>query len=215
MVRFVFFSLLGSIACFSLGAQASNEEWKKSIFKTYTILDFETIKLSKENWRVRKYKDDALPEVYLSQNITAPIPGSRRALLFRFTEFTNYSLEFILPEPISFQETIQEMEFPIYSSKSAGSISIILQTHDYENVKIFLTNLNFRGWQNKKVNLSYKMNQNDPVLNSKLPLRFIGFVYEPNTYSDSVKEILVGIDDIQATTRKKYRTLPDPASLLE
>ncbi|NCN10211.1 MAG: flagellar assembly protein FlaA [Leptospira sp.] len=215
MVRFVFFSLLGAFACFSVFAQASQDEWKKVIFKTYTILDFETILMSKDNWRVRKYKDDPLPEVYLSQNITAPIPGSRKALLFRFTELTNYPLEFIFSEPVEFQETIQEMEFPIYSSKSSGTLSIIMQTYDYKNVKIFLTNLNYRGWQNKKVNLSRKMNQSDPVLNSKLPLRFIGFVYEPNNVSDSISEILVGIDDITATTRKKYRTLPDPASLLE
>lgn len=204
--------MIGSL---DLYAQALRPDWQKSIYKTYTILDFESIQLNSSHWRVRKYKDDILPEVYMTQNITAPIPGSRRALLFRFNEKTNYPLEFILPESIEFQETILELEFPIFSSKSSGSLSVLLQTYDYENVKLFLTNLNFRGWKNQKLILRGKMNQNDPVLNSKLPIRFLGFVYEPNQGSDSVKEILVGIDDIKATTRKKYRTLPDPASLLE
>jgi|JI10StandDraft_1071094.scaffolds.fasta_scaffold134191_2 hypothetical protein len=215
MVQFVFFSLLFINGWVSLFAQVGKPDWQKSIYKTYTILDFESIQLNSSHWRVRKYKEDLLPEVYMTQNITAPIPGSRRALLFRFNEKTNYPLEFIIPEPIEFQETILELEFPVFSSKSSGSLSVLLQTYDYENVKLFLTHLNFRGWKNQKLILRGKMNQNDPVLNSKLPIRFLGFVYEPNQGSEAVTEILVGLDDIKATTRKKYHTLPDPASLLE
>ncbi|WCL50423.1 flagellar assembly protein FlaA [Leptospira sp. GIMC2001] len=194
---------------------SGKENWESKIYQTYVVEDFETINLTSDHFRVRKYKEDPLPEVWMTSNITAPIPGSRRALLFRFSEDTNYPAEFIFPEPIEFSEFLKEMEFPIYSSKSGGSVSIILQTHDYENKKIFLSNLNFRGWRNVKLTIRERLNQNDPVLNSKLVIRFIGFIYEPQSSTPYGSEILVGFDDISVTTRKKYRLLPDPASLLE
>lgn len=192
-----------------------SNDWDRAIWQKYTVEDFESIQIDSSFWRNKSYKNESLPDIFITSNITAPIPGSRKAMLFHFHEGTNVPGQFNFPSPIEFKGYLKELEFPIYSSKSGGSLSIILQTHDYENKKIFLTNLNFRGWQNIKLTVRDRLNQNDPVLNSSLVIRLIGIVYEPSTSTPYGTEILVGVDDITAVVRKKYRTLPDPASLLE
>ncbi|MCC5815107.1 MAG: hypothetical protein JJT78_10150 [Leptospira sp.] len=192
-----------------------SSDWEDVIWKKSVVLDFETGEFSSKNWRQRGMGRDISPDVFITRNITAPLPGSRRALLFRFHENTNIPGEFIFPQTIEFADHVKELEFPIYSSKSGGSLSVILQTHDYENKKLFLTNLNFRGWKNITLTVRERLNQNDPVLNSKLVIRLIGIIYEPQRDTPYGTEILVGMDDISATTRTKYRILADPASLLE
>lgn len=191
------------------------EPWEKKIWQNYTVENFENFALSPELWKNRSYKNESRPDVRITENFTAPIPGSRRALLFRFQEGNNIAGMFVFPKPIAFREFLRELEFPIYSSKSGGSLSVLLQTHDFETKKIFLTNLNYRGWRTISLGIRGRIDQNDPVLNSNLEIRLIGIVYEPHSGSSPTAEILVGVDDIRATVRKKYIALADPSSLLE
>lgn len=213
--RDFFYSFLVVFFFFVLAPGRIASEWENLIWKKKVVIDFESQTMDSSQWRLRGQKIKKLPDVFITENITAPIPGSRKALLFRFHEETNIPGEYIFPEPVSFSDHLKELEFPIYSSKSGGTLSVVLQSHDYENTKLFLTHLNFRGWKNIKLTVRDRLNQNDPVLNSNLVVRLIGIVYEPQASTPYGTEILVGIDDITATYRTKYRSLPDPASLLE
>jgi hypothetical protein len=185
----------------------------EGIWKTILVEDFESIELDESNWRIRKYKEDPLPQVYMTKNITAPIPGSRRAVLFRFSDATNVPGQFLFPNPYEFVDFLGELEIPVYSSKSGGSLVVLVQTHDYENKQIFLTNLNYRGWKTIRVSLRDKLNQNDPVFRSGLVVRFLGILYEPGPNKAYGTEILVGIDDIRAKVRTKYKPLISPVFL--
>lgn len=210
-----FFLFPGLMFVFLSPQEIPGVDWEKEIWKKRVIMDFEAGNFDKSHWRIRGMKNQALPDVMVTRNITAPLPGSRKALLFRFHKETNIPGEFVFPETIEFNEHVKELEFPVYSSKSAGRLSVILQSHDYENTKLFLTHLNFRGWKNVRLRVRDRLNQNDPVLNSKLVIRLVGIVYEPASETPYGSEILVGLDDISVTTREKYRTLSEPASLLE
>lgn len=190
-------------------------DWKKKIWKESVVLDFEREVYSKNNWKFRGPKDQDLPDIFISQNITAPIPGSRRALLIRFSESSNQPGQVLFNRPPEILGYIQQIKVPVYSSKSNGSLYLILQSHDYEVSKLFLTNLNFRGWKTIPITVQDRLNQNDPVLNSFLPIRILGILYEPEGELRPGSEILVGVDDISIVEREKYKLLKEPESLLE
>jgi len=213
-MRFLlFFSIFFTLEF--LLAEEDSGDWRKRIWRSLVAIDFESGSYGQKDWRFRGPRDQNLPDIYTTKNITAPLPGSRRALLFRFNEGNNIAGQFIFPEPIEFRDYLKELIIPVYSSKSGGSLSLILQSHDYENTKLFLTQLNYRGWRTIHLPVSSRLNQNDPVLDSRLVTRLIGILYEPGPEVPYGTEILVGIDDITAIVRTKYKVLREPESLLE
>lgn len=214
-IFYLYFLSFHSVIAQSNIEKKSLPNWHKKIWKESVVLDFENEEYSNQNWRYRGPQDQSLPDIFVTRNITAPIPGSRKALLMRFSEKSNLPGQFIFPNPPEIYGYLKQITVPVYSSKSNGSLFIILQSYDYENTKIFLTNLNFRGWKFIEISIQDRFNQNDPVLNSFLPIRIIGILYEPEGEIKPGIEILVGIDDISILEREKYKLLKEPEALLE
>ncbi|MCE9499647.1 MAG: hypothetical protein K8R21_03980, partial [Leptospira sp.] len=118
-------------------------------------------------------------------------------------------------DPISILDFVDEFEFNVYSNDSGGRFSFYLTDAEATQRKIFIGNLNYRGWKKFRVRMSGKVEQNDLVLNKPSPLQFVGFLYEPGRKIRKDREELICIDDVFAITRQKYHIIKNLDKLIE
>jgi len=186
-----------------------------TVWKEISLENFEDQNYSGKNIRTKLEKDTVLPELTLSQNFTAPVPGSKQALVIRIPKKVNFPFGFYFPEPILLKGFVKEIRIPVYSSQSIGNLTLIVQNQDYETKQFAVTSLNYRGWKNCTVPFGRALDQNDRIFLQGSDIRLVGFFYLPNENNASNQEVLLAIDDITAIVRDKYRTLREKEILLE
>lgn len=185
------------------------------IWTEIMLENFETQTFNLSNVRSKLEKDTPLPDISLSHNFTAPVPGSRQALVLRIPKTANFPFSLYFPEPILLKGFVKEIKIPIYSSQSIGNLTLIVENQDFETRQIAVTSLNYRGWKNCVVPFAYAIEQNDRVFLQGSNIRLIGFFYLPNENNAFNQEVLLAIDDITAIVRDKYRPLREKGLLLE
>ncbi|TGN21018.1 flagellar assembly protein FlaA [Leptospira idonii] len=186
-----------------------------TIWKEILLENFETQDYSQANLRTRLEKDTILPDLSLSGNFTAPIPGSRQALVLRVPKAANFPFSVYFPQPILIKDYVKEIHIPVYSSQSIGNLTLIIENQDFEIRQIAITSLNYKGWKNCVVPLTHSVDQNDRVFLQGSSLKLLGFFYLPNENNSNTQEVLLAIDDITAIVRDKYRPLRNKELLLE
>ncbi|TGM05249.1 flagellar filament outer layer protein FlaA [Leptospira jelokensis] len=184
--------------------------WREILLENFELSNFDA-----NNLRTKLEKGTKLPEISLSSNFTAPIPGSKQALVLRIPKEANFPFSLYFPKPIEVNAFIKEISIPIYSSRSSGNLTLIIETQDAEVKQLNLTSLNYRGWNNITVSISKNFDQNDRVFLQKSSIRILGFFYLPYENNDPNQEVLIAIDDITAIVRDKYRPLRNKEILLE
>ncbi|EOQ88614.1 flagellar filament outer layer protein Flaa domain protein [Leptospira yanagawae serovar Saopaulo str. Sao Paulo = ATCC 700523] len=184
--------------------------WREILLENFELSNFDA-----NNLRTKLEKGTKLPEISLSSNFTAPIPGSKQALVLRIPKEANFPFSLYFPKPIEVNAFIKEITIPIYSSRSSGNLTLIIETQDAEVKQLNLTSLNFRGWNTITVSISKNFDQNDRVFLQKSSIRILGFFYLPYENNDPNQEVLIAIDDITAIVRDKYRPLRNKEILLE
>lgn len=184
--------------------------WREILLENFELSNFDA-----NNLRTKLEKGTKLPEISLSSNFTAPIPGSKQALVLRIPKEANFPFSLYFPKPIEVNAFIKEITIPIYSSRSSGNLTLIIETQDAEVKQLNLTSLNFRGWNTITVSISKNFDQNDRVFLQKSSIRILGFFYLPYENNDPNQEVLIAIDDITAIVRDKYRPLRSKEILLE
>ncbi|MCT8335248.1 flagellar assembly protein FlaA [Leptospira sp. 85282-16] len=190
--------------------------WGESgIWREILLENFELTNYNQGNLRTKLEKGTKLPEISLSTNFTAPIPGSNQALVLRIPKDANFPFSLYFPKPIEVNAFIKEITIPIYSSLSNGNLTLIIESQDAEVRQLNLTSLNYRGWKSITVSISKNFDQNDRVFLQKSSIRILGFFYLPYENNDPNQEVLIAIDDITAIVRDKYRPLRNKEILLE
>ncbi|TGL55745.1 flagellar assembly protein FlaA [Leptospira kemamanensis] len=196
--------------CFATEIRAESGIWREILLENFELSNFNA-----NNLRTKLEKGTKLPEISLSTNFTAPIPGSKQALVLRIPKDANFPFSLYFPKPIEVNAFIKEISVPIYSSQSSGNLTLIIETQDAEVRQLNLTSLNFRGWKTITVSISKNFDQNDRVFLQKSSIRILGFFYLPYENNDPNQEVLIAIDDITAIVRDKYRPLRNKEILLE
>ncbi|BDA77777.1 hypothetical protein LPTSP3_g07070 [Leptospira kobayashii] len=186
-----------------------------TIWKEILLENFESNNYSKSNIRTKLEKDTPLPDISLSQNFTAPIPGSKQALVIRVPKLSNFPFSVYFPEPILLKDFVKEIRIPVYSSQSNGNLTLIIENQDFETRQIAITSLNYRGWKDCVVSFANHIDQNDRIFLQGSSLRMLGFFYLPHENNSNNQEVLLAIDDITAIVRDKYRPLRNKELLLE
>ncbi|MCW7463577.1 flagellar assembly protein FlaA [Leptospira limi] len=188
---------------------------ESGIWREILLENFELSNFNASHLRTKLEKGTKLPEISLSNNFTAPIPGSKQALVLRIPKDANLPFSLYFPKPIEVNAFIKEISIPIYSSLSSGNLTLIIETQDAEVRQLNLTSLNYRGWKTITVSISKNFDQNDRVFLQKSSIRILGFFYLPYENNDPNQEVLIAIDDITAIVRDKYRPLRNKEILLE
>ncbi|XDD42107.1 flagellar filament outer layer protein FlaA [Leptospira sp. WS60.C2] len=188
---------------------------ESGIWREILLENFELSNFNASHLRTKLETGTKLPEITLSTNFTAPIPGSKQALVIRIPKEANLPFSLYFPKPIEVNAFIKEISIPIYSSQSSGNLTLIIETQDAEVRQLNLTSLNFRGWRTITVSISKNFDQNDRVFLQKSSIRILGFFYLPYENNDPNQEVLIAIDDITAIVRDKYRPLRNKEILLE
>lgn len=196
--------------CIATEIHAESGIWREILLENFELSNFNA-----NNLRTKLEKGTKLPEISLSTNFTAPIPGSKQALVLRIPKDANFPFSLYFPKPIEVNAFIKEISVPIYSSQSSGNLTLIIETQDAEVRQLNLTSLNFRGWKTITVSISKNFDQNDRVFLQKSSIRILGFFYLPYENNDPNQEVLIAIDDITAIVRDKYRPLRNKEILLE
>lgn len=194
---------------------APNSGAEVIVWKEVALENFEEQTYSQKNLRTKLEKDTKLPELSLSQNFTAPIPGSRQALVLRIPKKANFPFGVYFPEPILLKGFVKEIRIPVYSSQSIGNLTLIVQNQDFETRQLSVTSLNYRGWKTCTVPFGRAFDQNDRIFLQGSDIRLVGFFYLPNENNASSQEVLLALDDITAIVRDKYRPLREKEILLE
>ncbi|MCU0824008.1 MAG: flagellar assembly protein FlaA [Leptospira sp.] len=184
--------------------------WKEILLENFELPNYDT-----KNLRTKLERGTVLPDISLSTNFTAPIPGSKQALVLRIPKAANFPFSLYFPKPIEINAFIKEIKIPVYSSQSIGNLTLIIETQDNEVKQIAVTSLNYRGWKECSVSISKNFDQNDRVFLQGSSIRILGFFYLPNENNSNSQEVLLAIDDITAIVRDKYRPLRNKEILLE
>ncbi len=185
------------------------------IYKEILLENFETSSFSVENIKSRLEKGTPLPEISLSSNFTAPIPGSQKSLVIRIPKKANFPFFLAFPEPIVLTQFVKEIRVPVYSSQSNGSLSLVIETQNFETKQIPIASLNFRGWKECSISLPNFLDQGDRVFLQESHLTIIGIYYLPREDNPTNQEVLLALDDMTALVRDKYRPLRKKEQLLE
>lgn len=185
------------------------------IYKEILLENFETSSFSTENIKSRLEKGTPLPEISLSSNFTAPIPGSQKSLVIRIPKKANFPFFLSFPEPIVLTQFVKEIRVPVYSSQSNGSLSLVIETQNFETKQIPIASLNFRGWKECSISLPHFLDQGDRVFLEKSHLTITGIYYLPREDNPTNQEVLLALDDMTALVRDKYRPLRKKEQLLE
>lgn len=205
-----FFIFFWNISLISGEEKISEKIWRK-----INLENFEINKITDKNLRI-KDNPDVMPEIKMSNNLTAPIPDTARSLLIRFPPTgNNFPVELIFPRPLEIRDFIKEFTFHIYSSGNGSRLFFYLMDVKGNIHKMFLCNLSFQGWRTIRVVMDTKFEQNDLVLNLNAKIYFIGFLIEPREKVLKDKEDILAIDDIFVTVRDKYKVIKKLDQLIE
>ncbi|MDF3818970.1 flagellar assembly protein FlaA [Leptospira sp. 96542] len=185
------------------------------IWREILLENFELPNYDKSNLRSKLEKDTPLPDISLSANFTAPIPGSKQALVIRIPKSANFPFSLYFPKPIEVNAFIKEIRIPVYSSGSIGNLTLIIETQEHSIKQIAVTSLNYRGWKTNSISIARNFDQNDRVFLQGSSIKILGFFYLPNENNANNQEVLLAIDDITAIVRDKYRPLRGKEVLLE
>lgn len=210
MIALRLFILFAIFLIFGPRAQGETGIWREILLENFELPNYDA-----KNLRTKLEKGTILPDISLSTNFTAPIPGSKQALVLRVPKSANFPFSFYFPKPIEINAFIKEIKIPVYSSQSIGNLTLIIESQDFEVRQIAVTSLNFRGWRECSVSISKNFDQNDRIFLQGSSIRILGFYYLPNENNSNNQEVLLAIDDITAVVRDKYRPLRNKEILLE
>lgn len=194
--------LLFSTSLFSELLSQSSKDYKEKIL----VQNFESLELSKLEMRVWA-NTNYLPDMKLSKILTSPDLQSNTSLTIRtLAGMKGIPFDISFKEPLVLDDFIIEFEFNIYSNDIKSDLYLILQDTKFQVHKILISHLNFDGWKQIKVSVQNQIYQNDFVLNSKNPIKLIGFAMQPSKLGESTeRENILAIDDFFYIKRQKYK----------
>lgn len=178
-----------------------------SVRTSFVLEDFEKKDFSEKNLLLRG-QSFSRPEIMMSSSFVSPDLNSDRSLLLRFpNESAMLPVEILFAEPAQFQDYVTDITLHIYSNGSGGEIFLLLEDSRFTLHSVPAARLNFSGWKKIQIRIPSEIRQNNLLLNKNSDLKLSGFQFNPAKTESTVKEILIGIDDILygSIPKKKLR----------
>ena len=171
----------------------------EEVYRTSTLLDFE----KESHCKVDVVETIEPPQMFISSLNTHPQLESVKSLALRIPPAIHtYPIKILCLPAIDLTDFVKSFHLHIYSSNAGGTLSILVNDQFSRHVKLAKVNLTFEGWQ--KFTIPVNIFQQDYTIAQPQRIQWIGFVYEPISNSRQDKEILLYIDDVQYTHRKKF-----------
>jgi hypothetical protein len=171
----------------------------EEVYQTTTLLDFE-----KSNpCKVEVVEKLEQPQTFISSINTHPQLESEKSLAIRIPPAIHtYPIKILCAPVTDLTDFVKSFHLHVYSNHAGGTLSILVNDQFSRHIKLGRVNLTFEGWQ--KFTIPANILQQDYTISQPQWIQWIGFVYEPIPNSRLDKELLIYIDDVQYTHRKKF-----------
>ncbi len=172
----------------------------------HILEDFEKKDFSEKNLLMRG-QSSSRPEIMMSSSFVSPDLNSERSLLLRFpNESVMLPVEILFTEPAQFEDYVTDITLHIYSNGSGGEIFLLIEDSRFILHSVPVSRLNFSGWKKIQIRIPSEIRQNNLLLHKNSDLKLLGFQFNPAKTDSTVKEILIGIDDIlySSIPKKKF-----------
>ncbi|HNN06178.1 MAG TPA: flagellar filament outer layer protein FlaA [Leptospiraceae bacterium] len=175
---------------------------------SHILEDFEKKDFSEKNLLLRG-QSFSRPEIMMSSSFVSPDLNSDRSLLLRFpNESVMLPVEILFSEPAQFEDYVTEITLHIYSNGSGGELFLLMEDNRFMLHSLPAARLNFSGWKKIRIGIPPEIRQNNILLNKNSDLKLAGFQFNPAKTDSTMKEILIGIDDILYASIPKKKLHP-------